>query len=113
MASQWSPGAIFSPSQARQQQVQAKDWNFIDTWLSAKCSPKSAPPFERTNETLKALLALARCNETADEEKVLVARLEAKALEELKTEVRLIFDIHLRQEKHDIRRKIADSMLIR
>ncbi|KAI9787749.1 MAG: hypothetical protein M1839_000281 [Geoglossum umbratile] len=86
MASQWSPGAIFSPSQARQQQAQAKDWNYIDTWLSAKYSPKSAPPFERNNETLKALLALASWNEGVDEERTLVARVETRALEELKAE---------------------------
>ncbi|KAH0543985.1 hypothetical protein FGG08_001752 [Glutinoglossum americanum] len=86
MASQWSPGAIFSPSQARQQQAQAKDWNYIDTWLSVKYSPKSAPPFERNNETLKALLALASWNEGVDEERALVAKVEAKALEELKAE---------------------------
>src|SRR5579862_8401240 len=91
MASQWSPGAIFSPSQARQQQAQAKDWNYIDTWLSAKYSSKSAPPFERNNETLKALLALASWNEGVDEERTLVAKVEAKALEELKSEVGLLF----------------------
>jgi HAUS augmin-like complex subunit 1 len=91
MASQWSPGAIFSPSQARQQQAQAKDWNYIDTWLSVKYSPKSAPPFERNNETMKALLALAGWNEGVDEEKTLIAKVEAKALEELKSEVGLPF----------------------
>ncbi|KAH0558801.1 hypothetical protein GP486_004555 [Trichoglossum hirsutum] len=85
-ASQWSPGAIFSPSQARHQLAQAKDWNYIDTWLSAKYSPKSAPPFERNNETLKILLALASWNESVDEERALVAKVEAKALEELKAE---------------------------
>merc|ERR1711939_855085 len=54
-----SPSAIFSPSVARQQQAAAKDWNYIDNWLSSKFNGKTPPPFERNNDTLKALLALA------------------------------------------------------
>ena len=78
-----SPSAIFSPSVARQQLAAAKDWNYIDSWLSSKFNGKTPPPFERNNETLKALLALAALNETADEERELLARVEAKALQEL------------------------------
>jgi HAUS augmin-like complex subunit 1 len=77
------PSAIFSPSLARQQLAAAKDWNYIDAWLSSKYTPKSPPPFERNNETLKALLALAALNESADEEQELLARIEARALQEL------------------------------
>jgi HAUS augmin-like complex subunit 1 len=78
-----SPSAIFSPSVARQQLAAAKDWNYIDSWLSTKFNGKTPPPFERNNDTLKALLALAALNETADEERELLARVEAKALQEL------------------------------
>jgi HAUS augmin-like complex subunit 1 len=76
-----SPSAIFSPSVARQQLAAAKDWNYIDSWLSTKFNGKTPPPFERNNDTLKALLAAL--NETADEERELLARVEAKALQEL------------------------------
>ncbi|KAE9369458.1 hypothetical protein N431DRAFT_413427 [Stipitochalara longipes BDJ] len=78
-----SPSAIFSPSVARQQLAAAKDWNYIDSWLSTKFNGKTPPPFERNNDTLKALLALAALNETADEERELLARVEAKALQDL------------------------------
>jgi HAUS augmin-like complex subunit 1 len=79
-----SPSAIFSPSVARQQLAAAKDWNYIDSWLSTKFSGKT-PPFERNNDTLKALLALAALNESADEERELLARVEAKALQDLQS----------------------------
>lgn len=78
-----SPSAIFSPSVARQQLAAAKDWNYIDSWLSTKFNGKTPPPFERNNDTLKALLALAALNETADEERELLARVEAKDLQSL------------------------------
>jgi len=78
-----SPSAIFSPSVARQQLAAAKDWNYIDSWLSTKFNGKTPPPFERNNDTLKALLALTTLNETADEERELLARVEAKALQDL------------------------------
>jgi HAUS augmin-like complex subunit 1 len=78
-----SPSAIFSPSVARQQLATAKDWNYIDGWLTTKFNGKSAPPFERNNDTLKALLALAALNETADEDCELISKVEAKSLQEL------------------------------
>jgi HAUS augmin-like complex subunit 1 len=78
-----SPSAIFSPTVARQQLATAKDWNYIGSWLSQKYNGKSPPAFERNNDTLKALLALASLNESADEERELLARVEAKALADL------------------------------
>jgi len=78
-----SPSAIFSPSVARQELAAAKDWNYIDNWLSTKYNGKPPPPFERNNDTLKALLALAALNDTADEERDLLVRAEAKALHDL------------------------------
>lgn len=82
-----SPAAIFSPSVARQQFAAAKDWKYIDNWLSSKFG-KSLPPFERNSETLQALLALATLNETADEAQVLLARSEAKAVQDCQSELR-------------------------
>lgn len=78
-----SPSAIFSPTIARQQLATAKDWNYIDSWLSQKYNGKTPPAFERNNDTLKALLALAALNESADEERELLGRVEEKALADL------------------------------
>jgi HAUS augmin-like complex subunit 1 len=103
-----SPSAIFSPSVARQQLAAAKDWNYIDGWLSTKFNGKSAPPFERNNETLKALLALAALNETADEDCELLSKVEAKSLQELQRkkaadangEILKAIEDHLTREGH-------------
>ncbi|EHL02484.1 hypothetical protein M7I_1565 [Glarea lozoyensis 74030] len=80
-----SPSAIFSPTVARQQQATAKDWNYIDSWLFQKYNNKTPPAFERNAETLKTLLALASLNESADEERELLTRMEAKTLSDLHT----------------------------
>ncbi|GAB1317261.1 HAUS augmin-like complex subunit 1 [Madurella fahalii] len=75
--------AIFSPSVARAAASAAKDWSYVDGWLSRKF-PHGPPPFERNADTLRALLALASVNEAADEERALIARLEAEALSQLR-----------------------------
>ncbi|KAK4194388.1 hypothetical protein QBC40DRAFT_319865 [Triangularia verruculosa] len=76
--------AIFSPSIARAAASAAKDWSYIDTWLAHKFpSNRPPPPFERNPETLKALLALAAANETADEERALLLALESQTLTSL------------------------------
>lgn len=72
--------ALFSPSKARQQQAQAKDWDYVTTWLRKKYFPKPIPNFERNEETLQALLNLAAFNERADEEQELTERVEREAL---------------------------------
>lgn len=77
-----SSSAIFSPSVARQQLAAAKDWNYIDSWLTTKFNGRP-PPFERNSDTLKALFALAAHNESADEERELLARVEVKVLQDL------------------------------
>jgi HAUS augmin-like complex subunit 1 len=77
-----SSSAIFSPSVARQQLAAAKDWNYIDSWLTTKFNGRP-PPFDRNSDTLKALLALAAHNESADEERELLARVEVKVLQDL------------------------------
>lgn len=75
-----SPQAVFSPSVARVQQASARDWNYVDSWLAAKFN-RAPPPFERNADTLKALLALATANESADEEADLLAQVRARALQ--------------------------------
>lgn len=75
--------AIFSPSVARIAASNARDWSYIDNWLASKFPGGSVPPFERNQETLKALLALASHNEAADEERQLVSRAESEALSQL------------------------------
>ena len=86
--------AIFSPSVARIAASAAKDWNYVDSWLSSKFHGRAPPPFERNPDTLKALLALAALNEAADEDRDLVARAEASALHGLSedTECRTLQD---------------------
>ncbi|PTB62505.1 hypothetical protein BBK36DRAFT_1185596 [Trichoderma citrinoviride] len=77
--------AIFSPSVARIAASTARDWSYVDAWLASK-SPawkSSLPPFERNQDTLKALLALVSINEAADEQRRLLARVDATALQGL------------------------------
>ena len=76
--------AIFSPSVARAAASTAKDWNYVDSWLHSKFHPRSPPSFERNADTLRALLALALANESADEERALLSRLESTALTSLR-----------------------------
>ena len=88
MNSDLSPAAIFSPSQARQELTQVKEWGYVDGWLRLKLGGKSPPAFERTNDTLQALLALAAFNESADEERDLLVQVETRALRQLQSKVR-------------------------
>ncbi|CAN8104983.1 unnamed protein product [Discula destructiva] len=77
--------AIFSPSVARSAASTAKEWAYINAWLTTKYNNTRTPPsFERNNSTLQALLALAALNETADEDRELLARVEADALAKLR-----------------------------
>ncbi|KAF1982065.1 hypothetical protein K402DRAFT_407971 [Aulographum hederae CBS 113979] len=81
-----SPSALFSPSKAAQQRAQAQDWHHVDTWLSSKYPGRSVPSFERNEDTLAALIALAGANERADEERELVWAIEKAALKDLTDE---------------------------
>lgn len=76
----WTASALFSPSKARAQQAQAKDWAFVDAWLAKKYD-KRIPDFERTEETLQTLLSLATLNEAADEQHGAVERVEKLAMQ--------------------------------
>lgn len=73
--------AFFSPSKARAAQAQAKDWASVDAWLTKRYPSKRLPPFERNEETLQALLELAALNDSADEQRGLVDRIEKSSLQ--------------------------------
>ncbi|KAL1618937.1 hypothetical protein SLS56_010354 [Neofusicoccum ribis] len=75
--------ALFSPSKAAQQRAQAHDWQHVEAWLSSLYPNCTLPTFERNDETLKALLALAAANERADEETALVEALEEEVRHEM------------------------------
>ncbi|KAI9707203.1 MAG: hypothetical protein M1836_000163 [Candelina mexicana] len=90
--SDWSFEVVSSPSKARQQLAEAKDWQYIEAWLSARYERKQPPAFERNSETLKVLLTLAAHNEAVDEENELLAKLKESALEELKAEAKADLD---------------------
>ncbi len=83
----WTAGALFSPSKARHQQAQAKDWAYVETWLAKKYAPRAVPAFERNDDTLQALLMQANSNEAADLERDLIDRVEQNADEEFRKEV--------------------------
>ncbi|KAK4556274.1 hypothetical protein LTR86_006418 [Recurvomyces mirabilis] len=76
----WTAAALFSPSKARAQQAQQRDWAAVDIWL-AKQYGKRLPAFERNEDTLEGLLALANVNEEADEQRLLVDKLGRQALQ--------------------------------
>ena len=77
----WDHSALFSPSKARAAQAQAKDWASVDAWLGKRYPSKRLPPFERNEETLQALLELATLNDSADEQRSLVDRIEKSSLQ--------------------------------
>ncbi|KAI9666433.1 MAG: hypothetical protein M1821_004369 [Bathelium mastoideum] len=84
----------FSPSKARQQRAQAKDWEYVQSWLEKKFAPRPVPNYERNEETLKAFLELATFNDAADEELNLIDSVHDAALDELQTQVRNFKDDH-------------------
>jgi HAUS augmin-like complex subunit 1 len=75
---------LFSPAKARQQAVQAKDWAYVNSWLSRQYAPKPVPQFERNEDTLRTLIALAAANDTADEEATLLHRAREGTVREYK-----------------------------
>lgn len=75
---------LISPTKARQAAIQAKDWAYVNSWLGRKYSPHNVPPFERNDETLRTLLAIAAANDAADEEASLVNRAREEVVRALK-----------------------------
>lgn len=86
---------LISPTKARQAAIQAKDWAYVNAWLSRKYGPNEVPPFERNEDTLKALLAIAAANEAADEEAALLHRAREEIVRAYKK----------REEEEDPRKK--------
>lgn len=82
-ASDWAAHALFSPSKARAQQAQAKDWAAVESWLSKRYGTKRPPPFEKNEETLQSLLALANLNDSADEHRSQLERVEKNVIQNL------------------------------
>lgn len=76
---------LLSPTKARQQAVQAKDWAYVNSWLSRHYAPKRVPTFERNEDTLRTLLTLAAANDAADEEATLLNRAREESVQEFKT----------------------------
>jgi HAUS augmin-like complex subunit 1 len=77
----WDHSTLFSPSKARAAQAQAKDWASVDAWLAKRYLSKRLPPFERNDDTLQALMELATLNDSADEQRSLVDRIEKASLQ--------------------------------
>ncbi|EMD00068.1 hypothetical protein BAUCODRAFT_64122 [Baudoinia panamericana UAMH 10762] len=79
----WTATAPFSPSKAKAQQAQARDWASVDSWL-VKVYGRRVPSVERNEETLQVLLSLATRNETADDQHAAIDLVEKAALRSLK-----------------------------
>ncbi|CEO59915.1 hypothetical protein PMG11_04565 [Penicillium brasilianum] len=73
-----------SPTKARQAAIQAKDWAYVNSWLSRQYAPKPVPHFERNEDTLRVLLTLAAANDAADEETSLQHRAREEAVQTFK-----------------------------
>ncbi|OQE43127.1 hypothetical protein PENCOP_c003G07771 [Penicillium coprophilum] len=72
---------LVSPAKARQAAIQAKDWAYVNSWLNRQYAPKPVPKFERNEDTLRVLLALAAANDAADEEAALQQRAREEAVQ--------------------------------
>ncbi|KAJ5679705.1 hypothetical protein N7462_007949 [Penicillium macrosclerotiorum] len=97
---------LVSPTKARQAAIQAKDWAYVNSWLTRQYASKPVPQFERNEDTLRALLTLAAANDSADEEVTLQnnARKESLQTYKLQKEAERN-DIHERQ-----RNEILDEL---
>ncbi|KAH8435020.1 uncharacterized protein LDX57_012649 [Aspergillus melleus] len=107
---------LVSPAKARQAAIQAKDWAYVNSWLSRQYAPNPVPSFERNEDTLRTLLALAAANDTADEEAALIHHAreqtvqgfkrredaEDKQKREILDEVELSLDDHGAQSLNDL-----------
>ncbi|KAE8374671.1 hypothetical protein BDV26DRAFT_284068 [Aspergillus bertholletiae] len=75
---------LLSPAKARQAAIQAKDWAYVNSWLGRQYAPNPVPAFERNEDTLRTLLALAAANDTADEEAALLHQAREQAVQGFK-----------------------------
>ncbi|PKY07358.1 hypothetical protein P168DRAFT_287850 [Aspergillus campestris IBT 28561] len=79
---------LLSPAKARQAAIQAKDWAYVNAWLNRQYAPNSVPSFERNENTLRTLLALAAANDAADDEATLLHQAREQTVESFKTRER-------------------------
>ncbi|KAJ6126730.1 hypothetical protein N7523_002342 [Penicillium sp. IBT 18751x] len=101
---------LASPTKARQAAIQAKDWAYVNSWLSRQYAPKPVPPFERNEDTLKVLLTLAAANDAADEEALLQHRAREESIQLFQLqEAAARKDAHERQ-KNEILEEVELSM---
>ncbi|KAJ5286626.1 hypothetical protein N7478_002312 [Penicillium angulare] len=77
---------IASPTKARQAAIQAKDWAYVNSWLTRQYAPKPIPQFERNEDTLRVLLTLAAANDAADEESAIKHRAREDAIKAFKAQ---------------------------
>ncbi|KAL4820662.1 hypothetical protein BDW67DRAFT_98068 [Aspergillus spinulosporus] len=76
---------LASPAKARQAAIQAKDWAYVNSWLNRRYAPNPVPEFEKNEDTLRTLLALAAANEAADEEAAMLHHAREQTIEGFKT----------------------------
>ncbi|KAL4977445.1 hypothetical protein BDW66DRAFT_132328 [Aspergillus desertorum] len=86
---------LASPAKARQAAIQAKDWAYVNSWLSRQYAPNPVPKFEKNEDTLRTLLALVVANEAADEEAAMLHHAREQTIEGFKT-----------REKMEIKQKV-------
>jgi HAUS augmin-like complex subunit 1 len=73
--------SLISPSKARRDAEQARDWSYVTSWLAKKYAPQAVPRFERNENVLQSLLALVAANDAADGEAELLHRAREEELE--------------------------------
>ncbi|KAL4993390.1 hypothetical protein BDV10DRAFT_179304 [Aspergillus recurvatus] len=86
---------LASPAKARQAAIQAKDWAYVNSWLSRRYAPNPVPKFEKNEDTLRTLLALAAANEAADEEAAMLHHAREQTIEGFKA-----------REKTEVKQKV-------
>ena len=79
---------LLSPAKARQAAIQAKDWAYVNAWLNRQYAPNPVPAFERNENTLRTLLALAAANDAADDEATLLHQAREQTVESFKVRER-------------------------
>jgi HAUS augmin-like complex subunit 1 len=99
-------GSLASPTKARQAAIQAKDWAYVNSWLSRQYAPKPVPHFERNADTLRVLLTLAAANDAADEE----ANLQHRAREEAMKTFKLREELEAKDPHEHQKMEILDEV---
>ncbi|KAL4910766.1 hypothetical protein BDW74DRAFT_141822 [Aspergillus multicolor] len=87
---------LASPTKARQAAIQAKDWAYVNSWLNRQYAPNPIPKFEKNEDTLRTLLALAAANEAADEEATMLHHARQQTIEGFKA-----------REKTEVKQKVG------